>query len=309
MNGAIANGSCEGRSSARILRAFVAIVLLVVVSGCGVKVAYNNLDRFIRWSADDYMNLDPAQEPFFRAELQSVLYWHRTTQLPVYARAVRDLDAELADGATVEELSVFSDEVEAWWQRILEATLPLGSQLLYSATDAQLDQFAAQYDKDVRKYVKPFEKLSPDERRERWARDVRDYFEWFVGHLNADQKQMITTRSSRFVADDQSWADYRRRYGAALVSLVREREPYVEFSRAYRDLTFNRERWYGNEYAVALAANRSLYRDLTIALLDSLTPQQRRDLSKRLQDMARDFDELAAEAGPSPPAHACLIAC
>ncbi len=292
------------------LRALIAVVLLVAcTTGCGVKVAYNNLDRFVRWSADDYLKMDPAQDAYFRAELQSVLYWHRTTQLPAYARAIRHLDTELADGASVEELTAFSDDVEAWWRKILEASLPLSTQLLYSATDAQLDQFATQYDKDVKKYVKPYEKLTPAARQERWARDFRDYFEWFVGRVNAEQKQLIAAQSSRFVPDDRSWADYRARYGAALLALVRERRTYVEFARAFRDMTFNRERWYGDEYAAALASNRILYRDLTIALLDSLTPVQRRALSKSLQDMAQDFDELATEAAPTAPPSACLIAC
>ena len=85
------------------------------VTGCGVKLAYNNLDRFIRWSMDDYMDLDAKQDAFFKAELASMLYWHRTTQLPTYARAIRDFDGQLADGATVEDLFVLRQEVEGWW--------------------------------------------------------------------------------------------------------------------------------------------------------------------------------------------------
>jgi len=275
-----------------------------------VKTAYNNLDRFVQWSVDDYMELDPQQDAYFRAELKSILYWHRTTQLPIYAKALRQLDADFANGATMEEMTVFGEEADGWWRNILEATLPLGSQLLYSASDAQIDQFATQYEKDVKKYVKPYAKLTADERRERWARDFQDYFEYFAGRLNGGQKDMIRAQSVRFVPDDQSWADYRRRYGAALIALIRERGTYVEFSRAYRDLTFNRERWYGDEYGAALASNKALYRGLTLALLDSLTVAQRRDLSKNLQDFARDFDELAAEApAEAPPPAACLVGC
>ena len=70
-------------------------------------------------------------------------------------------------------------------------------------------------------------------------------------------------------------------------------------------MTFGRERWYGEEYAAALASNQDLYRDLSLALLDSLTAEQRRTLSKNLQDLAKDFDELSPDAPPSrrrPPA-------
>lgn len=278
-------------------------------TGCGVKLAYNNLDRLARWSADDYLNLDAAQETFFNAELDVVLYWHRTTELPVYARTVRKLDVALADGATVEEMFVFRQEIEGWWRRILEASLPLMSQLMYSATDAQLDRFTGQVDKDALKYIKPYEKLSVDARRERWAREVRDGFESFTGRLSNAQRQLIKQFSVRWVPDDRSWADYRRRYGAALVALVRERNGYVEFSRAFRELTFNRERWYGDEYASALAWNQDLFRDLSIEVVNSLTPDQHRALSENLFEVAKDFDELSLDAAPTAPPSACLIDC
>jgi len=304
------NGFPQSRPLVRLLLSTSLVMFSVVsVTGCGVKLAYNNLDRFIKWSMDDYMDLDPSQEAFFKAELASVLYWHRTTQLPIYARAIRQLEVELADGATVEELFVFGQGVEEWWKQILTASLPMSTQLMFSATDEQLDQFAVQYDKDVRKYIKPYAKLTPDERRERWAREFRDYFEFFSGQLNNEQKQLIETQSRRFVADDRSWADYRKRYGAALVALVRQRTSYVEFSRAFSDMTYGRERWYGDEYSAALASNRDLYRDLSLALLDSLTTEQRRALSKNLLDLAKDFDELSTDTPPIEPRAACLIGC
>ncbi len=290
-------------------RILLLLTLAAAGSGCGVKLAYNNLDRIARWSMDDYADLDPAQQKYFESELDVLLYWHRTTQLPIYANAVRQLDTELADGASVEELFVFRNEVDGWWRAILEASLPLSTQLMYSATDAQLDQFTVQYAKDVAKYVKPYDKLSAEKRRKRWASDVRDFFEYFSGNLNTAQKQLIVTQSARFVPDDASWADYRRRYGVALVALVRQRKPYAVFSREFRDMALGTKRWYGPEYTAALASNQVLYRDLTIALIDSLTPKQHQHLSQRLQGLAADFDELAADAPPQPPPAACLVGC
>jgi hypothetical protein len=291
------------------LRIIIVLVCAWTAAGCGVKLGYNNLDRLVRWSVDDYMALDPLQEAYFRTQLDTLLYWHRTSELPVYAREIRKLDAALADGATVEELFVFRAEVETWWQRILETSLPLATQLMYSATDAQLDRFALQFEKDVVKYTKPYTKLSPAERRQRWARDFRDYFEYLTGNLSNEQKQLIEQRSAQLVIDELSWADYRRRYGAALVALVRQRDSFVEFSHAFRDMTFSRERWYGEEYTAALAANQELYRDISIAILNSLTPDQRRQLSKNLLNVAKDFDELSRDAPAIVPADSCLISC
>ena len=302
----------SGRS--RIRRAQLWRVLLLLAcawgaTGCGVKLAYNNLDRLLRWSIDDYLNLDAAQEAYFRSQVDVFLYWHRTTELPVYAQGLRELDVALADGATIEEMFFVREEVDAWWRRILEASLPLSTQLMYSATDAQLDRFSAQFEKDTLKYIKPYEKLSVDARRERWARELRENFENFTGRLGDEQRQLIDRRSARWVPDDRGWADYRLRYRDALLALVRQRDPYIEFSRAFRDLTLNRERWYGDGYAAAQAANEDVYRDLSIEIINSLTADQRRELSKTLLDVAKDFDELTRDASPTAPPGACLVAC
>jgi len=58
------------RTLRRLLSALLLIGCAVSVTGCGVKLAYNNLDRFIRWSMDDYMDLDAKQDAFFKAELE-----------------------------------------------------------------------------------------------------------------------------------------------------------------------------------------------------------------------------------------------
>jgi hypothetical protein len=290
-------------------RALLLCVCAWAATGCGVKLAYNNIDRLAVWSADDYLELDDAQEAFFKAELAAVLYWHRTTELPIYSRSLRQLDVALADGATIEEMFAFRHEAEGWWDRILEATLPLTSQLMYSATDAQLDRFTTQFAKDTQKYIKPYEKLAADARRERWAKELRESVETFTGRLNNDQRQRLDQFSARWVPDDRSWAEYRARYGAALAALVRERGGYVEFSRAFRDMTFNRERYYGDEYAAALASNQALYRDVSIEIVNSLTADQHRELSKTLLDVAKDFDELALDAPATAPRSACLVDC
>lgn len=291
------------------LRALLLIGFAWALSGCGVKVFYNNLDRFAHWSMDDYMDLDPAQERFFDAQLDVLLYWHRTTQLPVYAKTLLELDASLADGASVEELFVFRGHVEDWWKQIQEAGLPMATELLYSATDDQLDQFSEQFEKDTQKWVKPYRKLSLDERRERWAKEYRDGMEYFVGNFTNEQKKLVEAYRDRYVPDESAWVDYRRRYGAELVAVVKRRGSFAEFSLTLRDMAFGRERWYGEAYQTALDADQSLYADVSVALLNSLNAEQHAHLSKRLRELAADLTELSTDLPENVPTAGCLVTC
>jgi Family of unknown function (DUF6279) len=293
----------------RPLHVAAILVLAWAASGCGVKFAYNNLDRFAHWTMDDYMSLDGAQQAYFDAQLDVVLYWHRTTQVPIYAQALRDADRSLADGASVEEMFVLRDDVEQWWRAIQEAALPMMSELLYSATDAQLEQFAAQYDEDTLKYIKPYVKLSPEKRRARWAKEYREGMEYFTGRLSKQQRQLIAAYQQRYVPDEAAWQAYRDRYGDALIAMVRQREPFAKFALQLRAMALSRENWYGEAYRDALAANSALYADVSVALINSLDAEQRARLSERLAGIAQDFVELSQELPDNVPTAGCLVTC
>ncbi|MEE4301798.1 MAG: hypothetical protein V2J24_20340, partial [Pseudomonadales bacterium] len=74
-----------------------------------------------------------------------------------------------------------------------------------------------------------------------------------------------------------------------------------------RSLMLDREHWYTEDYARTRANNDEAYTDFTVALLGSLDARQRERLSRRLVDLAEDFEALAAEdvtppedPGPAP---------
>jgi Family of unknown function (DUF6279) len=297
------------RMSVSLVRILLLFGFMWAASGCGVKLVYNNLDRLAHWTMDDYMKLDPAQEAFFDAQLDVLLYWHRTTQLPLYSKELLELDGALADGASKEELFVLQSHIEDWWNQIQEAGMPMATELLYSASDAQLDQFSAQYAKDSDKYTKPYAKLSLDERRARWAKEYREGMEYFTGGLTNEQKKLIAGFRDRYVPDERAWAEYRQRYCAELVASVRRRGSFTEFSVTLRDMTLNRERWYGDEYQKSLDANRALYSDVSVALLNSLSAEQHEHLSKRLREIAQDLFELSTDLPPNVPTAGCLVTC
>jgi len=151
--------------------------------------------------------------------------------------------------------------------------------------------------------------LSLDERRERWVKEYRDGMEYFTGHLTAEQKKLIAGFSVRFTPDERGWVEYRRRYGAELLAVVRRHGSFAEFNLTFRDMSFHRDRWYGEEYQAALDSNQSLYADVSVALLNSLNAEQHDHLSKRLHELAKDLLELSTDLPPNVPTSGCLVTC
>ena len=133
--------------------------------------------------------------------------------------------------------------------------------------------------------------------------------EYFLGRLTSDQKKLINGFSVRFTPDEHGWVEYRRRYGAELIALVRLRGSFVEFNLTFRDMSLHRERWHGEEYQKALDANDSLYADVSVALLNSLNAEQHDHLSKKLHELAKDLLELSTDLPPNVPTAGCLVTC
>ena len=289
-------------------RVLLALVLGACVSGCGTRFAYENLDRFVRWSLDDYLSMDPAQKRFLDERLDRFLYWHRTHELPRYAASLRRLDAALADGASREELMWMEEEMTAWGDTLIAAVIPMAAEILYSTSSEQVLELEENLARENRRWVRPTLELSIDQRRKRWRREVSARVGDLVGRLSSVQKAVIEEASLRYRPDEEPWLAYRTAWQAELLRLLRDREGYTAFEIRFARLAEEREQFYRDEYATVLAHNERVYRDLTLALIASLDARQRAALSRRLIGFAEDFEQLAADAGPEPPL-TCLVSC
>jgi hypothetical protein len=291
-------------------RRLLSLVLVFAAAGCGVKTIYNNIDRFILWGVDDFVKMDAAQEDFFKSRLGVILYWHRTTQLPLYARGLERIDREVRAGVDYETLIELEEMVTGWVETIVAETAPVAAELLYSLSEAQIEVLATGLARNNEKWLKPYRGLTPDARRKRWVQDYVDGFENFTGRLRKAQRATVAAHGERWQPDDDAWLEYRQRWQSDLLDLIRKRPAYVEFELAFRELSTVRERWYGEEYRRILRSNEALYRALTLEMLASLDDKQRSALSQKLLGYARDFDDLAAQAPPmAPPADVCLRTC
>jgi len=293
-----------------LVRAVVLAALALVSSGCGVKTIYNHMDRLILWGVDDLVTLDQTQERYLKSEVDAVLYWHRTTQLPLYARGLERVADQLDRGASLEDLLATEEMVNGWADAIGEQTNPVAAELLYSMKDAQLTELAAGLDANNEKWLKPYRDMNAQERAEKWTKEYVDLLENFTPRLNANERALVQRRSAGYVSDDAAWLDYRKRWQRELLDRVRAHDGFERFSLEYADMSNHRERWYGDNYQKILDSNASLYRTVTLEILQMLGDERRRKLTAKLRSFAQDFDELAADAPPTPPTvTVCLVSC
>jgi hypothetical protein len=257
-----------------------------------VKVAYNNLDRLVRWQADDFIDFKPDQRRAFDEEFSALWYWHRTTQLPEYASTFSDLARALSDrpvtDAEVEEIAA---TLTLWGDRLERSALPFATRLLAALDDQQVRQLAVRIRED--KGWRDTEADDLDGQRKAWREQLIDRIEGLTGRLTRAQRAIIEQQAPRYQPEQALWEAYIADWQNRFIALLADRRA-PDFSERLAALVVTED--YGEPLTGIVEANEALSKALLVAVMATLDARQRTRLSTTLQDLADDFRELAAEA-------------
>lgn len=290
----------------------LALLGVLLGSGCSVQMAYNNLDRLARWSVSDYIDMDERQRAYFDASFDSLWYWHRMEELPVYADYLEALAPRLVDGTSDAQMQALVDQVTQWYLTLEARGMPMTTELLASLSDAQVAALPAALEASNEELAEPEAGLSLEAARALWVEEFVDRFSGFSGRLNAVQKDYLARQSRRYQPERELWADYRRRWQSDLLALLAFRQDVDGLDAGFRELTANRDAYHGDAAAV-FEANEALLRESSVWLINSLTARQQEQFVTRLTDLAADFRALTEQgprhAGAAEAPAPCLVRC
>lgn len=295
----------------RLGRTGLIVCLLAFASGCSVKMMYNNADRFARWAVNDYIQMDDAQEAYFSAEVDAIHYWHRTSELPLYADYLDSLPAAFDEEISEHDVQEVFDTFYGWWEVFERKGLPFVTEMILSLSDEQVARLPERLEEDNERFAEDELGKPLDEVQAEWRKQYVDTMSRFSGRLTKEQKAYLDAQSVRYVPQFELWADYRARWQADLMDLLRSKRQDPEvFTEAFVAIAENRESYYGEELAAVFDANEKLAREVTAWLINNLTGKQRERLYERIGELADTFRELAAEVPDEiPRSGGCLVTC
>ena len=283
------------------------LILCLLLSGCSVKFVYNNADRLIRWEVSDYVRFNAAQRDYYDAEIATLLYWHRTTQLQSYAAFLEEFAAALPQGMSATDLQGYFARAEAFGDVLEQRLIPIAVQILLSLDTRQFEQLPEKLSKGNLKFAEDEIGKTREESQIRWAREVRDAFQRFSGRMTSEQWTQLQSMAKGYEPHLVLWMEYRERWQTALIELLNAQMAPAQFAEEFAALSRNREAFYG-EFGPVFEANEAAGTEVAVWLLNSLTQRQQIRLMESLRDLAQDFRELAAEAPAQPPqGSTCLI--
>ena len=208
---------------ARIIGVLLFCSLASLLSACStVKLAYNNLPELAYWWIDGYVDLDARESPRVRAELNTLLAWHRREELPRLAGLLQQARAQASGDVSPEQACRLAEDIRQRVLATLERIELPAAELAVSLDESQLYALELKYDKINAAYRQDWLDLDPAKQRDKRFKLYLERYEDFYGRLDSAQRQLLRNMVERSSLDPATIdADRRRRQAEAIEILKR----------------------------------------------------------------------------------------
>ncbi len=273
-----------------MIRPIVLLLLVLLLAGCGVRMAYNNLDRLmLRW-VDSQVSLDSEQTIVARGMIESHLDWHCATELPDYAIWLRRIDADIGSGQmTVEVLEHHAETMTTFWHRLLTTMRPSMIEMIALLSDHQLEELEDAF-AERNKEIATRAKMGGGERLEQRVDSMERGLRRFMGRLDGEQRRRLESWAGELKRIDESTLDETLRWQQAFFEVARNRHD-PEFEHVVAGLLDPANNW-SDEHWELMAHNRERTLHVLSEILDQASDRQVGRLRSRLVSLADDFDRL-----------------
>ncbi len=171
-----------------------ALCLVGCLSSCSLVVTgYNNAPRWLVFTwVNPHLDLTAAQEQQVLTDLQSVLAWHRQTQLPAYRLWIQRMQSLAPQNITADQVCRLVDDARNSLPAVMaKLELPLAD-LFLTLKPHQLTNLRDELDTNNQKWRREWKIDQP--RSAQWlvqAQKGQDNAERFYGRLDKAQRQLV----------------------------------------------------------------------------------------------------------------------
>ncbi|MBN2865718.1 MAG: hypothetical protein JXK16_06895 [Thiotrichales bacterium] len=266
----------------------------VVLAGCSTRFVYNQLDWLAPWYLEDYVTIENYQQDEFSASLDSVLDWHRATQLPLYASFLATLTTELQMPVSKERVAEhflqLDDFIETVFTRFGRDFSPLMAQM---NAEQQAELLENLTDKNLEYYedkVLIGEAKSKEKSKER----LHDFLEDWLDDLTPSQTQMIEQWSADLDWLTPGFYQNRQAWQAHLKTIFADQN--ANKSQQIEAMFKDRRQFWSDELKQQFAHNQQVTAGFIVQLVNSLDSKQKQLLVKNLKQYEADFRLLASQS-------------
>ena len=266
------------------------------LSGCNMlSVGYGHIDTYASWQAGEYFDLDPTQKQEFKARFDRLHEWHRTEQLPDYAKFLASSGSRIRNGVTSEDGEWIAKGIETRYRSLVTRGAEDAAAILMTITPAQMESLQRRWNKDNARYAREHKvNGTPAEQRQaRTERELKRIKEW-VGEITAEQEKKVAALAADLpLAPKLRYEDRLRRQREFVELMASRGTDQRQFAERLRRFLASWEEGRSPEFARFSAEWRRRQVEFYVEASRLLTPQQRTVLVSRVERYASDFTQLA----------------
>jgi len=291
-----ARNETDRLSCLRALRLSLLLAVTLGISAC-TNFFYNRLDTLAAWYIQDLVSLDDTQRSDLRSWLDGTLQWHRSSELMLYAKFLRELANTAAHPGNTSTYKSVEARVEQFGSRLFERAAPDAARLLMSLSPEQLNEFENNLARKSRERNEENLKALKDGKwHEKRAKDIEKQLKRWTGSITRQQQLLIAEQSKQFDSTTADWLESQARWRKAMFGALGERftagqSPAAVEQRILALLRTPESQWTG-AYQTRAAQNREQSLVVLGAIDISLTPEQRSHLQRELNQLAQRLESM-----------------
>jgi hypothetical protein len=277
------------------MRAPLALLMLVVLSACsGLQIGYRHADIYLAWKANAYFDLDKTQEAMVKQSIANALAWHRQSELPEYVRLLETVQTKVKGKVTREDAAWFDEQVRVLTRKSIEHLAMDGAPILATVTPAQITEMEQKLAKDNESFYDKYARGPVDKQQARRVTRFIDSAEHWVGSLNDKQRAAVKAIAAESPTRYAQQLEERRRVQHEFAALLREKNTPETIVPKLKAWIANWEAGRSPAYVKASEVSNDQLMRMTLAVTDTLTPDQRKRALDQLQSYIDSMKEMAA---------------
>ena len=290
----------------RILLALALATTLIVLGACSTaRLAYNQAPNLLYWWLDGYMDFTSAQSPQARQDIDAFLAWHRSTELPTYARQLQQWQALATQDITPAQACTQFEAVRAAVQRASERGLEPLTRLAQQLSPEQQAHLQRHQTKSNESFEKDFVRGSPEQRLSQRLDKAVSRNEMLYGRLSPAQRELLQSSLQQSPWDAQKTQQERLRRQSDLLQTLQTVQALKNGNGngAVNAAALNATRSYLARVLQSPTPGYSAYSQTQVqhgctqfaALHNTTTPEQRANAVRVLKGYQDDLQALVAQ--------------
>ena len=278
------------------MRSLLVVVFIIFLTSCSSKLAYNNLDWWVYWYMDDYIELKDEQEEKFDAHLQNWLSWHKKSELTRYKAQLEDIKKQIQND-TLNSSIVYNnlELARSHWERVRDEVSPELAAIAKTLDDEQVVTLFAALEKDNKEEEEErqeaLEKSEAERLKDRIER-IQETISERIGDLSKEQKQIVSTYAQQFISTGDAWIKYRRNIQNAARKLFVSRKQNERFEQELVSLMQNPDNYKSDVYKQSSAHNMTVMATLLAEIFSTLSEKQRQTLIENVDELIETVDNF-----------------